>query len=146
MTIDSLVLLAHVAATWAMVGLIWLVQVVVYPGFDRVGKGELRPFHEAHCTRTGWVVGPLMGAETATGLWLLGAPPAGVAWWVPYVGMALIMANWLFTAGLSVPLHMRVSGPDGARARRRLVTTNWARTVTWSARGVLVLSWLPTAA
>ena len=51
--------------------------------------------------------------------------------------------NWLATALFSVPLHGRVSGEDGARARRRLVATNWARTAMWSVRGVLVLGWLP---
>ena len=142
---DRYVLLAHVAATWAMVGLIWMVQVVVYPGFAAVGAREWRRFHEAHCRRTGYVVGPLMGVETATGLWLLGAPPAGAAWWLPWAGMALILGNWLATGGLSVPLHRRAARGD-ERARRRLVTTNVARTAMWSARGVLVLAWVAPAA
>lgn len=143
---DSLILIAHVAATWAMVGLIWMVQLVVYPAFELVGRGELRRLHEAHCTRTGWIVGPLMGVETATGLWLLGSPPTGVGWWWPWIGMALILGNWLLTAFCSVPLHMRLCSEDGARARRRLVNTNWLRTALWSARGVLVLTWLQAAA
>ena len=140
---DSTVLLAHVAATWAMVGVIWMVQLVVYPSFELLGPRERRRFHEAHCTRTAWVVGPLMGVETATGLWLVGSPPAGIAPWVVWLGMTLIFGNWLATALFSVPLHRRVSGEDGARARRRLVATNWVRTAMWSVRGVLVLAWLP---
>lgn len=142
---DQLVLHAHVAATWAMVGLIWMVQVVVYPGFAGVGAREWTRFHEAHCRRTGRVVGPLMGVETATGLWLLSAPPAGVSWWSPWVGVALIVGNWLATAIWSVPLHRRAAGGDDA-ARRGLVVTNVARTAMWSARGLLVLGWLPAPA
>ena len=32
-----LLLLANLAATWTMVGMIWIVQIVHYPLFNRVG-------------------------------------------------------------------------------------------------------------
>jgi len=38
-------LASQAAATFAMTGLIWLVQLVQYPGFARVGTAEFAEFH-----------------------------------------------------------------------------------------------------
>ncbi len=127
-------LLAHVCATWALVGLIWIVQVVQYPGFADVGPREFAAFHERHCARIGSLVAPLMLCEAATGIALLAAPPTGMTsalWWS---GACLLALPWLATASIAVPLHRRLAAGDLA-ARRALVTTNWVRTAAWSLRG-----------
>ena len=52
----------------------------------------------------------------------------------------LIFVIWLSTAILQVPLHRKLElGGYDARVIRRLVATNWLRTLAWSARAVLVL-------
>ena len=38
------------AATFGMTGLIWLVQLVQYPAFARVGAAEFAAFHRHHCS------------------------------------------------------------------------------------------------
>ncbi len=135
-------LLAHVASTWALVGVIWLVQLVQYPGFALVAAEDLRTFHDHHCRRITWVVAPLMGVELTTGaLLLLEATPETLT--LLWVGAVLMAVNWVATATVSVPLHGRLSARDEG-APRRLVATNWARTLCWSARGLLVLA-LPGA-
>ena len=41
---------------------------------------------------------------------------------------------------LQMPLHDRIlKGPD-THAQRRLVSTNWIRTVAWSLRGAIALA------
>lgn len=42
MELPGALLLVHAAATWAMVGLVWFVQVVHYPLFAQVGGMSLR--------------------------------------------------------------------------------------------------------
>jgi hypothetical protein len=132
-------LLAHAAATWALVGLIWVVQLVQYPGFALVGARDIRAYHAAHVRRITWVVAPLMGVELVTGILLVLDPPAGASTLVLWAASALLAFNWLCTAFVAVPLHGRIAGERRERAQALLVATNWMRTGAWSARGVLVL-------
>jgi len=67
------VLIGHAAATWALVGLIWIVHFVHYPMLARAGAG-FRGMHTFHLDRMGFVVGPLMLAELATALLLWASP------------------------------------------------------------------------
>ncbi len=60
------VLLANLAATLFMVGIIWFVQIVHYPLFSRVGGAGFAAYSEAHSRLTGLVVGPPMLVEAAT--------------------------------------------------------------------------------
>lgn len=134
-------LLAHAAATWFMVGLIWFVQVVHYPLFDGVGDEGAVAYAAAHQRQTGWVVGPVMLLEAATAAALVLVPPAGVPAALAWAGAGLLALVWLSTALLQVPLHARlVAGPDRG-AVRALVRGNWVRTLAWSARGGVAL-WL----
>lgn len=130
--------LLHAAATWALVGLIWTVQLVQYPGFALVGGRELSLFHEHHSRSISWVVAPLMGCELLTGLALFGERPPGLSTTFLVAGLAPIALNWIWTAFVAIPLHQRMS-PRAPRAQRRLVATNWVRTAAWSARGAWVL-------
>jgi hypothetical protein len=56
----KLVLLAHLAVTLFMLGVIWFVQVVHYPLFAKVGQEGFTLYSKAHSHLTGYVVGPPM--------------------------------------------------------------------------------------
>jgi hypothetical protein len=120
------------AATFAMAGVIWLVQLVQYPGFARVGAAEFGAFHRHHCRSIGFVVGPLMVLELLTAL-LLAA--AGEPHWFWRVMLGALLSIWLSTALLQGPLHGRLTR-EGPRPEliRALVRGNWLRTILWSAR------------
>ena len=52
-------LLVHLTATAALAGLVWVVQLVVYPSFLLVGGGPSWPaFHAAHTRAVALAVGP----------------------------------------------------------------------------------------
>ncbi len=127
-------LLLHATFTWALVGLIWTIQWVQYPGFRWVGVPQWATFHNFHCGRIAWVVAPLMLGELLTGIALLVWAPPGIEPGLLAVGMGLIFAVWLSTAFLSLPLHRQLK-QHNARAQRQLVLTNWVRTLTWTIRG-----------
>jgi hypothetical protein len=120
------------AATFGMTAVIWLVQLVQYPGFARVGAPEFGAFHRHHCRSIGLVVGPLMIAELLTALVLAAA---GQPLWFWRVMLAALAAVWLSTACWQGPAHGRLARegprPDSVRA---LVRGNWLRTILWSAR------------
>jgi hypothetical protein len=84
------IFLAQVFSTLAMVGVIWFVQLVHYPLFNRVGTEAFLGFQACNLRKTGWVVIPFLPGT-----------------------------------------------------HRKLVMTNWIRTIAWSARGWLIL-WMLT--
>jgi len=130
----------HALATGAMFGVIWLVQLAHYPLMLAVGPERFPEWHKGHLARITFVVGPLMLLETATGLaWIL-QPDSASSPLLAWIGMGLIFLIWLSTAILQVPLHRKLElGGYDASVIRRLVATNWVRTLAWSARAVLVL-------
>jgi hypothetical protein len=132
------VFVVHLAATLGMTGLIWFVQVVHYPLFAGVGDRGFRAYAAEHGRRTTWVVAAPMLAELGTGLLLAWRRPpwmsAGTAW----AGLALLLMVWASTGLLQVPRHTELAGGWSARAHRRLVRSNWLRTVAWTARAALL--------
>lgn len=127
----------HAIATWFMIGLIWFVQVVHYPLMGRLGPEAASGYAAAHQRRVSLVVGPMMLLEAITALALLADPPLAHGRVLPGLGLALLLFIWASTAMLQMPLHGRLlAGPD-QRAQRRLVATNWVRTLLWTARGVV---------
>jgi hypothetical protein len=50
-------LVLHLAAVWFCVGLVWVVQVLVYPGFRAVGDTAIwREHHGRHTRLMAWTV------------------------------------------------------------------------------------------
>lgn len=137
----KLVVLAHLLSTLVMVGVIWVIQVVHYPLFAGVGEAGWAAYEAQHQSRITYFVGPMMGVELATAVWLVLDRPAAFPAWAVLLGAALVVVIWLATLLLSVPAHAALGAGFDAVAHGRLVATNWVRTVAWSVRGGLVL-WL----
>lgn len=139
---DAIVLTVALAATSAMAGVLWVIQLVHYPIFDAVDRGtddELwRSFGDRHRRSISFVVGPFMLLEGVTGIWLVVDPPPGVSLALPLIAAALMAVAYGTTAFVSVPLHEQLTATYAEDAHRRLVSTNWIRTIAWTARAALV--------
>ena len=131
-------LLIHLAATLAMVGLVWFVQVVHYPLFSLVGHADFRLYEWSHQRLTTLVVAPLMLTEAITALMLLWLRPASIPTGAVVMGVLLVGTLWASTFFWQVPAHQRLAKAFNPTTHRRLVQSNWLRTIAWSARGVLV--------
>jgi hypothetical protein len=138
MTAEAVWLL-HVSATMCTTGIIWFVQLVHYPLFDAADLATFADFERRHTARTSLVVVPAMLLELVTAVALAVRPPPGISAWVPYVGLALLGVVWTSTWLLQVPCHTRLADGFDAAVHRRLVGTNWIRTMGWSARAVLLV-------
>ncbi len=133
-----LILLAQVFATLFMVGLIWFVQVVHYPLYANVGSEQFPQYEALHNRLTTWVVGPAMLIEMVTAVVLVKySPHASLS--LASTALALLIVIWISTAALSVPAHDVLTAGFSTEAYRRLVNTNWIRTVAWTARGVILM-------
>ena len=145
--LPSLLLTIQAIATWYMTGVIWFVQVVHYPLMARVGRAEWVGYEHAHTRLTTFVVAPGMFVELGTAIALLvvlHTTPSDTTWAlvVTWVGAALLAVVWVSTFALQVPLHTRLAARYEDRDQRRLVQTNWIRTLAWSARALIMTALL----
>ncbi len=138
------VLVAGAAATWAMVGLIWLVQVVHYPMLARFADAVPVAAATDHQRRITYVVGPLMAVEGLSASWLLADRPETMGAAAAWVSAALLGVALGSTALVQVPLHGRLARGADPGAGRRLIATNWLRTGAWTARGLVLAVVLAT--
>ena len=120
---------ANRLASFGLVVLIWLVQVVIYPAFAEIAPDRFALWHAGYTRAVTWIVAPLMLAQVALLGWLAVARPS------PRVLLAagMVAVAWVATFALAVPAHdtLQASGLDRAVVAR-LVTGNWVRTITWT--------------
>ncbi len=137
-----LLVVLHIASTWFMAGVIWVVQLVHYPLFRLVGYEQFAQYEQAHTFWITWVVAPAMLLEAATALLLFWMPPPKVSKSLLWLNLASVGIIWLSTAFLQVPCHQRLSLGFDPLVHQRLVQTNWIRTLVWTVRSVAWLVWL----
>ena len=132
----QLVFVLHLVATWYMVGLIWMVQIVHYAMFDRVGPDQFAAYEADHNRLITPIVAVPMLLELVTGCWLCLRPPDGLPRSAAVAGLITIALIWITTAIFSVPYHQQLMNGFDAASHRGLVGTNWIRTLLWTARGI----------
>lgn len=130
-------LLLNFASTWAMVGLIWLIQVVHYPLFAKVGSDQFQEYSQDHQRLITFVVLPLMFVELGTSLYLLASRPTGISGFLVAIGAVLVIVIWLSTFLIQVPQHGKLLAGFDADVCHQLVRGNWIRTIAWSLRGLI---------
>ena len=138
----ALLTLLHAIPTLLMVGVIWVVQLVHYPLFSFAAKGTFAAFEAAHRLRISVVVMPLMLGEVVTSILLVVQAESATQRVLAWSGASLLLAVWLCTFLVQVPLHRRLSRGWDPEAARRLVRTNWLRTALWTLRGVVAAALL----
>ena len=133
---------AQVVGSVGMFGVIWVMQVVHYPLMRFVSGEQFARFETAHRVRISWVVGPLMLIEGVCVLAFLFAPPAGLPWWLPWVGAGVETVAIGTTAFVSAPLHERLNANFDQATLNRLIATNWIRTIAWTCRAAVAIAML----
>lgn len=129
--------IAQLVSGLAMAGLIWTVQLVVYPAFLHITPAQFTAAHAAHTRRISFIVGPLLLLEWAATIgWLLSSGVQRAAWQWGVVGC--VATAFLSTALLQVPLHRRLSRGWNERLVHRLIHSNWIRTLAWTLKAMLV--------
>ncbi|MFQ3646328.1 MAG: hypothetical protein SNJ54_08025 [Anaerolineae bacterium] len=132
-------ILANTAATFVMIGVIWVMQIVHYPLFANVGTAEYPTYQMAHMVRISAVVMPVMLIEAVTAFALALTPPSGVPPLVLWIGLGLVVFIWGSTFIFQDAQHGALARGFNAEVHAALVSSNWLRTIAWSLRGVLML-------
>ena len=125
---------------FGMLVLIWMIQLIVYPSFKHHSEESLARWHRIYTFRISLIVVPLMVAQ------LLVYTYRSVK--VPTIetlsGAAIVVAMWLITFVVFVPLHAKLTrGVQVDEVCSRLVKFNWVRTILWSLLFLLsAINWL----
>lgn len=135
----TFVFLVHVGATLVMVGQIWVMQIMHYPLYPRVGPASFSDYQRAHRRLAYWTMTPPMVAESATALLLVWYRPASVTALQAGLGLVLVVVIIASTFLVQIPRHARLEKGFDEVVFRELLWTNWIRTIAWTARGALVL-------
>jgi len=143
MTLEVALLILNAASTWFMVGLIWFVQCVHYPMFAFWPREQFRIIALEHQKRTSRIVIPPIIVEFITSWLLLIWHPAHVWNGLLYAGVGSVMICAASTAFIQVPLHDKLAkhGWDES-THRKLVRSNWIRTIAWSIHGLICCAML----
>ena len=115
-----------------MTGVIWVVQVVLYPQLAQVRAADWPAYHAAHSRRITPVVAPAMLAHPLVATALLVDRPGPLA----AVNLALAAGLLLVTATVFARLHGRLT----QAAVGRLVRLNLLRTIGWTASAGVALA------
>lgn len=128
--------LIETSTTWALVALIWVVQLVHYPAFLYIDMAKAAAFHQMHTQQITLVVMPLMLLELSLAVWRC---TLKLPFWATYLPLVLVTIIWLSTFLIQVPLHHQLGNSWEEPIVDRLIKTNWIRTILWTVKGVLLL-------
>lgn len=119
--------LIQLIASAAMFGIIWIVQIVIYPLLAEVGPNAFQHYHAEYMWLVTWIIAPLMFTEACGCGWHLLTNPRDKRVWI---AAGLFGVICLSTAFIQVPQHSDLTQEEVSQ----LVSSNWIRTIAWSLR------------
>ncbi len=130
----SIILMLHFGSACYLTGLCWLVQIVVYPQFARVGADQFGAYHRFHMAYTSIAVVPVMVTEAVLAILILVRDPQNPLAITSGVLLAIV---WINTFAQEVPTHEKLKRGLDLPHIQRLIRWNWPRTLAWTARAVI---------
>lgn len=131
----QLILILNLTASFMLCGLIWTIQLVHYPSFHFFEKAEFESHMSSHKFRISLIVVPLMLTELISSA-ILGFYAERLIF-LHQVGFVIVVAIWLITFFIQVPLHTKISNDYNEESVTKLVRTNIIRTILWSLKSLL---------
>ena len=127
----------NIFSSFALFGLIWCIQLVHYPLFDRLEQSKFMSHMNFHKQRISIIVVPLMLMELiSSGILAFGDGWIGT---LNLIGFLVVIAIWLVTFFVQVPIHGKLSNGFDEGSVKRLVRSNWIRTFLWSIKSGISL-------
>jgi len=90
-------------------------------------------FHQHHTRSITFIVMPLMLGELGLTFYLAQQQKWALIWLIPLI---LVLLIWLSTFLIQVPLHNQLGIGQDSSLIKRLVQTNWIRTILWTIKAI----------
>ncbi|MFT7301825.1 MAG: putative membrane protein [Akkermansiaceae bacterium] len=120
------ILTLQLIACAAMTGIIWMVQVAIYPLLARLEGRTFDDYHTRYMNHVTYVIAPFMFLEATTC-----AACLYLGKWQDFLFPTILLAiAWASTAFIQVPQHTKLT-PETVPA---LVRSNWIRSIAWTTR------------
>lgn len=121
--------LIRILLDFGLMVLIWIVQLVIYPGLCYYKNEDLGKWHKIYTQRIGVIVGPLMIAQLVVTIMQLLQAQNLYTWG----SIIIVLITWILTFLIFVPLHNSIKpGESCEEITTSLVKKNWWRTFFWS--------------
>ena len=127
------IFIVHTVTTLFMCGLCWFVQLVHYPLFLSIREEDFSDYEKKNFV-TAYLTVPVMTVEMLTGLYLVYQNQEPL--YLINTGLLIVIA--LSTAFLQVPYHLKLMQVADRILIRKLIRTNWIRTLSWTIRMVIL--------
>jgi hypothetical protein len=126
-------------ADFGLVVLIWMVQLIVYPGFTFYSEELLLKWHKTYTPRITVIVAPLMFVQVCIAVYLCAFNFSIVH----LIYLILVFSTWISTFIYFVPLHHNIEAhKDIKLSANRLTKGNWIRTIQWTFIFIYGIIWL----
>jgi len=125
----SYIHLAQLIVDFGLLILIWLVQLVIYPGLTFYATRDLKVWHQKYTSAVTLIVLPLMVSQLILSLYSL----VSAADTFYLIHTLLVLTAWAHTFIIAVPLHQKLEGSDNPiEVAESLVSKNKWRVLIWT--------------
>ncbi|KAM3107846.1 hypothetical protein [Phormidesmis sp. 146-33] len=129
--------------TFYVLGVIWFVQLVVYPLFARVGSAEYVAYHLFYTSRIPFPVILPGFASFLLPIALILFHPVSVPLWIVLANVGCGLVSLIVTVALEIPRHSQLeSSGKQAIVIDELIRYNWPRTLGITSSAALMLMML----
>ena len=125
----------HFLSTSLMVGIIWVIQLLHYPTFHFIKESNYVEFQHFHMQRISFIVVPAMILELLSAFMLVYYIRSSLL----TVCLIILLVIWLITFVFFTKLHQSLLGGYDKIIVDKLVQINWARTILWSLRLIILI-------
>lgn len=132
--IESILWIQFLASYWMMV-VILFVQITHYPLFRFVAEPDRKTYCLNHQRSITFMVVPSMLIELFSLCYIIFLNPKDMFW----IGMLVLLGLiWLSTFFIQVPYHNALLKQPTDHVIKKLVQSNWIRTVLWSIKTLAI--------
>ena len=125
-----------IAANIFLLSLILITQFVSYPLFLKVRDEDFTEYHKRYTFSISIIVVPTMVIELLSSLNFLFYELNTIS----IVNAILVALIWTSTFAIQVPIHNKLSIMYNETNIRRLIKTNWIRTIAWTIKLFVILN------
>ena len=137
----SSIFIINLVTSLIATGLIWTIQLVHYPSMKFIPEEKFTAYHTFHSQRISILAIPIMLIELFTSFVLFYQNGSSYNHFFT-INLILVISIWISTFLIQVPMHNTLSSSKNARVLNHLILSNWIRTTLWTARSLLMVSYL----
>jgi len=127
-------------STVFLTGVVWVVQISVYPALQYFENDGFASRHDDYRNRIAYLVTIPMLLELSATVYAVFFPFDWLGRGPAIILLAMLGVIWISTVFIQVPHHERLSTRKDESAIRALVRGNWVRTIFWSLRSAVLFA------